>query len=283
MKKIIFIIPYFGKLPFWMPYFLVSCKFNPTINWIIITDQRYEMDIPKNVKFIYKTYASYCKFVSKKLDINFNPPNPYKLCDIKPSLGYVHSDLVAGYDFWAFGDLDLIYGDLRAYFTEDRLAKKSLFSTHATRISGHLCLIKNHRKLNEAFMRVKNWKSIFENDRHYAFDEKNFSKLFIKHKNLPQILRRFAKLFNPWLRLGEFVEAYSTPNAKVKWVDGSYNFPSEWLWVKGTVTNVLEPNKKFPYLHFMIWKSLWTQPNFRFSVLEEKFCITKLGFKNISC
>jgi hypothetical protein len=217
------------------------------------------------------------------LDIKFNPPNPYKLCDIKPALGYIHADLVEGYDFWAFGDIDLIYGDLRAYFTEDKLAQKSLFSTHATRISGHLCLIKNEIKLNKAFMRVKNWKSIFEDDKHCAFDEKNFSKIFIKHKNFPELLRSFAKIFNPWLRLGEFVEAYSTPNARIKWNNSRNQFPQEWFWSNGVLSNDIDANRYFPYFHFMVWKCKWACPklNINTNILEEKFCITKLGFKNI--
>jgi hypothetical protein len=279
MSKIIIIIPYFGQLPFWMPYFLLSCKFNPTINWIIISDQENELDTPENVRIIHQSYKSYCDQVSEKLGINFNPSNAYKLCDIKPALAYIHSDLVAGYDFWAFGDLDVIYGNLRNYFSEERLSKKSLFSTMATRVSGHLCLIRNQTKLNQAFMRVKDWKLIFEDDQHYAFDEKNFSKIFIKHKNLPELLRSFAKIFNPWLRLGEFIEAYSTPNARIKWVDGTSNFPTTWFWNNGKVTNNLNKDLSFPYFHFMVWKKSWIKanPNFLLNNID-KFSIDKNGF-----
>lgn len=275
MKKIIFVIPYFGKLPFWMPYFLLSCKSNPSINWVIITDQKYGELIPDNVEIIYHSFDSYCQLVSKKLEITFKPTNPYKLCDIKPALAYIHDDLIKGYDFWAFGDLDLIYGDLRAYFTEAKLSKKSLFSTHATRISGHLCLIRNDSKLNTAFMKIKDWKLIFEDNRHYAFDEKNFSKLFIKHKNLPQPIRNFLKLFNPWLRLGDFKEAFTTPNGRIRWIDGSYNFPDEWYWKDGVISNNSNRGRIFPYFHFMVWKKTWKPIQYRES---SSFTICKNGF-----
>lgn len=257
MHKIVIVIPYFGQLPFWMPYFLLSCEFNPSVNWVIISDQKYKLAVPKNVKFIHQSYISYCEFVSAKLNIDFYPSSPYKLCDIKPALGYIHSELIQNYDFWGFGDLDLIYGDLRAYFNEERLSQKSLFSTMATRVSGHLCLIRNDSKLNTAFMKIKDWKLIFEDNRHYAFDEKNFSKLFIKHKNLPQPIRNFLKLFNPWLRLGEFKEAFTTPNARIKWIDGSYNFPDEWYWKDGVISNNITRHTIFPYFHFMVWKNNW--------------------------
>jgi hypothetical protein len=149
----------------------------------------------------------------------------------------------------------------------------------ATRVSGHLCLVRNQTKLNQAFMRVKDWKLIFEDDQHYAFDEKNFSKIFIKHKNLPEMLRSFAKIFNPWLRLSEFVEAYSTPNARIKWMDGTSNFPTTWFWNNGKVTNNLNKDLSFPYFHFMVWKKSWIKANPKFLLNNiDKFSIDKNGF-----
>ena len=39
MKTILFICPYFGKLPIaHMKLWLLSCEKNPTINWLILTD-----------------------------------------------------------------------------------------------------------------------------------------------------------------------------------------------------------------------------------------------------
>lgn len=279
MLKIVIIIPYFGKLPFWMPFFLESCKSNSSINWAIITDHKYDLPVPINVNFIYQSYSTYCDLVSDKLKINFRPSNTYKLCDIKPALGYIHNDLIKDYDFWGFGDLDLIYGDLRSYFTEYRLSKKSLFSTMATRVSGHLCLIRNNTQLNCAFMRVRNWKLIFEDHKHHAFDEKAFSKLFIRHKNLPEALRSVIKFFRPWLRLAEFVEAYSTPNARIKWLDQTYNFPKKWFWKNGLISNDIDKHYNFPYFHFMVWKKKWVlkQNEFSFQNISQ-FTIDENGF-----
>ena len=263
-----------------MPYFLISCKYNPSIKWIIITnDNKNNLDIPPNVEFIYHSFISYCQLVSSKLKINFHPKNPYKLCDIKPALGVIHKDLIKNYDFWGFGDLDVIYGDLRKYFSEDRLNKKSLFSTHKTRVAGHLCLIKNHPKLNQAFMKVRNWRNIFEDEKHYAFDEKNFSKIFLKHKNLPKFLRNILKLFNPWLRLAEFNEVYSTANTRIKWLDDTLNFPETWFWNKGKITNNLNEEIDFPYFHFMVWKKNWIDDDSKVPKrISPNFCINSKGF-----
>jgi hypothetical protein len=283
MKKIIFIIPYFGKLPFWMSFFLASCKTNSTINWIIYTDQIYRGDIPNNVQFVHYTFSAYKALVSEKLDINFNPSNPYKLCDIKPALGFVHQGDIAHYDYWGFSDIDLIYGDLRTYFTDEKLAKYQLHSTHATRVAGHLCIVKNSPQMNEAFKRAKNWKTIFEDPAHYAFDEKGFSKIFLKHKNSPKWIQKVAKLFNPWLNYANFMEAFSTPNARIPWLDGSFNFPTEWVWKNGKLTNNFTPTIEYPYFHFYIWKNGWNSSHEQLlennRLKNEAFIITSAGIK----
>ncbi len=50
MKTICYIVPYFGKLPKNFPLWLVGCEANPTIDWIIYTDDKTSYSYPKNVK-----------------------------------------------------------------------------------------------------------------------------------------------------------------------------------------------------------------------------------------
>jgi hypothetical protein len=278
--RICFLIPYFGKLPFWMPFFLASCKCNPSIDWIIFTDQSYQHYIPTNVKFVYKTFEEYNQLISNKLGIQFHPKNPYKLCDIKPALGYIHQDAIEEYDYWGFSDIDLIYGELRAYFTNDRLEAFELHSTHATRIAGHMCLIRNSSKMNKSFMRVKNWRVIFEDQAHHAFDEKAYSKLFLKHKNSPKWIQKIARIMNPWLRMADFTEAYSTPNARIPWVDGSIKYPTMWYWFNGKLTNNLTSERSFPYFHFLVWKKNMIHLVEAYSSYENisNFSISQNGF-----
>ena len=145
-----FVIPYFGCWPFWMDFFLAGCARNPDIDWLFFTDCGIPQNVPDNVTFIEISYSDYCALVSERLGIDFSPADSYKLCDIKPAFGYIHAEHLDGYDFWAFGDVDVVYGNLRKYFTANRLATKDLFATHARRISGHLCLLRNTPTMREA-------------------------------------------------------------------------------------------------------------------------------------
>lgn len=252
--SICFVIPYFGKWPFWMPFFLASCRANPSVDWLLFSDCGQIADCPPNVRIVDTGYADYCARVAKTLDIPFAPKNPYKLCDVKPAFGYIHAEELRAYDFWAFGDLDLVWGDLRAYFTAARLAQKDLFATHARRISGHCCLVRNTQDMREAFFLMRDWRRRMADPVHEALDEGAFSRIFIRHKNWPDGLANFAARFNPWRRRAEFVEAFSTPDAKVPWVDGGFDFPRRWSWDHGRLTNDRDGAREFPYLHFVVWK-----------------------------
>ncbi|WP_252274996.1 DUF6625 family protein [Pseudomonas subflava] len=250
-----FLIPYFGRWPFWFEFFLESCRRNPSIDWLLFTDCPIPDDAPGNVQFTRIGFDEYCELVSARLGIDFRPRDPYKLCDIKPALGAVHADALAGYDFWAFGDIDVVYGDLRRYFTADRLSRKDLFATHQRRISGHLCLLRNTPRMINAFRRIPRWQQRYEDQAHQALDEGAFSRIFIRHKNWPEPLQRFAARFNTWNRQSEFMEAHSTYTLHE---DGRRVVPETWFFREGRLTNSEQGGTELPYLHFMVWKnSAW--------------------------
>lgn len=252
--RLLFLIPYFGRWPFWMPFFLKSCRFNPDVQWLFFTDCGTPPDAPDNVRFRDISFVDYCAKVSARLGIHFSPQSPYKLCDLKPALGYVHADELEGLEFWGFSDIDLVYGDLRGYFSAPRLQQFDLLSTHDRRISGHLCLLRNDARMREAFMHVPGWQAKLASCEHNAFDEGAFSRLFVRHKSWPTPLRRLADACNPWRRCSEFVEAFSTPNGRIAWLDGGFDFPRRWIWQRGQLRNDRDGERQFPYFHFIGWK-----------------------------
>lgn len=237
-----------------MPFFLESCRRNADIDWLLFSDCGVPENLPANVIVESITFDDYCRHVSERLNINFAPKAAYKLCDIKPALGYVHADRLEGYDFWAFGDLDLIYGNLREYFTAERLANHDLFSTHERRVAGHLCLIRNIAPAREVFMKITDWQARFTDQQHHALDEGAFSRIFMWRKNFPKPLFNLVGKFNPWRRRSEFTEAFSTPGGVIKWHDGTDDFPQQWYWKNGNLTNDRDGDRRFPYFHFVCWK-----------------------------
>lgn len=248
------IIPWFGKWPEWFELFLESCRFNTDINWLIYTDAAPPHNPPENVYFKQLSFEQYSNLVSQKLNINFTPSSPYKLCDLKPALGYIHADEISKYDFYAFGDIDVIYGEIRHFITDDVLKRFDVISTHDNRISGHFCIFRNTPTIRRSFMQVKDWKLMLENPEHVSFDESAFTKVFIPHRKHPTWLRRLWSISSKYQRKILFKEQFSTILSPIKWRDGQKEHPKIWLWQNGKLTNTLD-NKEYMYLHFMNYKS----------------------------
>ena len=69
LKKICIIIPYFGKWPAWMNYFLLSCKYNTTIDWLFFTDCESPLIKANNLFFYYMSLKDFNQTASSKLAV----------------------------------------------------------------------------------------------------------------------------------------------------------------------------------------------------------------------
>ena len=176
MKSILFICPYFGRLPeAHMGLWLQSCEKNPSIDWLILTDDKATaLPCPPNVKVIYTTLQEIKRQAQENFDFPISLETPYKLCDYKPAYGYIFSEYVKGYDLWGHCDMtDCIFGNLRNFLTDSFLsgADKFLFL-------GHMTLYRNTPDVNRRIFidvrcRKDNLRHIFSSARNWAFDETN--------------------------------------------------------------------------------------------------------------
>ena len=115
--RIAIFIPYFGNWPYWIDLYMHSCKKNKDVDFYFFTD----CGIPSgfsgidNLHFASVTFFDYCQLVSDRLGIDFHPQDSYKLCDLKPFYGHIHEGILekGNYSFWGFGDVDLVWGDIR--------------------------------------------------------------------------------------------------------------------------------------------------------------------------
>lgn len=177
MNKIALIIPYFGKFPEWMPLYLYSCSKQKNIVFLYFTDCELPKKIYGNTIFHKTTFEEYCEKVSQKLHIDFHPTQSYKLCDLKPFYGLVHEDDLKGYDWWGFGDLDLIYGDLSLLVNEKNLQKYDLLTTHIDKLAGHFTVVRKKSDYTRFPLQIPNWKEKLMLDKHVFLDEAEFSEL----------------------------------------------------------------------------------------------------------
>lgn len=267
MYKIAQVIPYFGKWPEWFDLYLFSCGKNRMIDFIFYTDCPIPKTTYPNTKFLSITATDYYKLVGERLGIDYNIDNAYKLTDLKPFLGAVHAHELKEYDFWSFGDLDLVYGDLSGLLSEYNLSKYDLLTTHNYHIAGHFTVLRNNDYYRNLCFKIPDWQNRLCGGKHYGFDEGEWSKLvfpglFINRLIWKTIVRRlkitdffhfmdFANRLNGGRRL--FKEFFTSPNP----VCGD-----TWIYdtANGKVTN--PKGRELPYIHFLFFKKTpWYDTN----------------------
>lgn len=174
-KPIAILVCWYGPYPWYFPYFIHSCSFNPTIDFYIITDnEQLIYRKPGNVTILHKTLDQIKTIASEKLGFTVNIENPYKLCDYKPAYGFLFQEIVKGYDFWGHSDLDVIYGNIRGFISGEMLDRYDFISLRHDYTTGVFALYRNNEKMNTIFMRSKDYKLVFTNPQYFSFDECSF-------------------------------------------------------------------------------------------------------------
>jgi len=254
-KSILLIVPWFGKWPPYIRFFIESCRWNPSIDWLIITDCGELADPPPNVRLMQTSLSDYRDLISERLSIRCQWKDAYKVCDIRPAMGLIHADSVAPYDYWGYGDIDVVYGDIRSIYTRDVLTF-DVISPHADRCAGHFVLIRNTEVMNRAFMRVRGWRDLLARSTNVSFDERHWSNLFVTHQGISWKEWLTGRLRSPRLAArGYFVEQFSTSLPPLKWIDGTTNYPNAWIWRDGVLTSDNSGARTFLYAHFSNWQS----------------------------
>jgi len=177
MKKICYVIPYFGKLPKGFEMWLLSCGANETIDWILYTDDRTVYDFPVNVKVKYCSYDEIKEKIQSLYNFKISISKPWKLCEFKPAYGEIFSEDIQGYDFWGHCDMDLIWGDIRKFITDEILDKYEKIG-----FQGHSTLYKNTPEVNARYRicidGIMNYQEAFTNEEGCFFDEVGMCNLY---------------------------------------------------------------------------------------------------------
>ncbi len=237
MKSIVLIVPYFGKWPIWFEAHMVSINKNPTINWLFITDCEIPNIFPKNVEFVSMSLQELNKQINILLSLNI-PLTPRKLCDLKPAYGTIFQQYIKGFDFWGFCDLDIIWGDIRKYITNDLLIKHDIITSRKNEISGHFTLFKNTNQNELLYKQENQYIDVFVSDKNLRFDEIGFTSVIEKLQK--------EKLINV------FWKTYLLNNKNGK-AHQEY-FLDRWKWENGKVINT-KTEEELMYLHFINWKT----------------------------
>lgn len=146
--SIALVVVYYGPFNNYFNLWLKSVAMNPTVDFLIITDNKPPKECPENVHFIPLTFKEvhdrFQKLFAFKILLH-----PYKLCDFRPAYGDAFSDYLEGYDFWGHCDSDVIFGDIRKFLSSEILQQ---YENVLQR--GHFCLYKNNEKCRKLYLKT---------------------------------------------------------------------------------------------------------------------------------
>jgi len=145
MKRICIINCWFGPYHNYFGLWMKSVAWNPTIDFLIVGDTPLPDGAPSNLRHLPMTLEELEAKIRRRLgNEKAILPSPYKCCDYKAMYGTIFGEELSGYDFWGHCDIDLVFGDLRDFLTEERLSRYDKIYPN-----GHLSVFRNNQEVNE--------------------------------------------------------------------------------------------------------------------------------------
>lgn len=268
------LIPFYGKWPVYFQLYLKSCAYNPALKIFFITDLELPKETPSNVEKIHIAFSDLASLFSDKLGTNVALNSYYKLCDFKPAYGFLFEDYIKEFDFWGFGDIDLVYGKIDEFITDEILEKNDVITFRTEWLSGALTLFRNNAEINSLFKESPDWQKVITDRRHFSFTEcatqygevlRKGSIFNVKMEIVPMTVVVKKAALEKRLRLFEekLIKESIVNNDFVHFLDGEVkdNFGKGYL-----------------HYHFVTEKSKSTFSYPTWKVAPSSFYITRFGF-----
>ena len=264
------IVPYSGALPVWMPLFLRSIENNPNVDLFLVTTSKTGA-LPANVRHVPMSLAEMETRVQSYIDPELTLRHAYKLCDLKPFYALMFPELVAGYDYWGYCDIDLVFGDLSPVVARERLAGTDVFFADEHMVMGHFALYRNCPEVNALAKQIPDWKARLSAFHGTCADEEGMTALVAArpdiHWGMAQSLRESQLTVNATGRMMGRTAGVMGDRHKMYSKFGR-------TFIKGrghTAQEVL-------YLHFMGLKRPWHWTNFNPARKYDEFSFSSAGF-----
>lgn len=269
--RIAIMCPYFGKFPPNIELTLYTMSKNKFIDWIIFTDaeiQQYKKY--PNINFIKMDFAG---FQQRAKDcFGTIVETPYKMCDYKPAYGYMFYEFIEGYDFWGYCDVDMLFGDLSEFFTNDKLSEFDKIYDF-----GHLSIYRNTVGVREGFMGTEEYfvpyKDIFNHKYICVFDE-----YYGDNSGINQVLTRegYTVYINHW-ELADVDIKYRNFHIHnhEKYSDFYFSYEDGKLYLKRISDELFK--RSVSYAHFQQKKDLPV-----LCKVQPTFIVTPKGYMNVN-
>lgn len=140
---------------------------------LFVTNADIQDPLPSNIRIVKSTPDDFFNNAERLLNIKIAPEAriPYKICDYRPVFAELFSDYLKGYKYWAYGDIDIIYGNLERYLKYPLANNCDVISFREEWLSGAFTVVKNTPLLNKLYLQSPDYISILNINKCVAFDE----------------------------------------------------------------------------------------------------------------
>lgn len=237
---------YLGRLPFYSDLFFKSAAANPSIDFLIATDQNPPCFIPANIRFLSLTRESFEALATRKLGHRMRIHSTRKLCDCKPTYGRIFCDYLRGADYWGHIDLDVIWGNIPKFVYPLLAEGFQVISADGNRLSGVFTLYRNNEELRELFREIPNVFERMDYPEYHDLDERAFDEV-VKNSGIPLALRGIYTM--RYISLPEFYQFVSNDSVygsilqliHLSGSTGRRRLPA--MWRNGEVWNALPTDR----------------------------------------
>lgn len=196
MRKALLIVPYFGELPEWFDRWAESVARLEAYGYDVLLD-RDEDDFRDRVEWALGLQCPRLADTGK----------PW---DFRPALGELYRDELAEYEFWGHTDLDVVYGRVGEWLTDDFLASLDLHSNHRDYVCGFWSLYRNAPIVNGLYRRTPGWEGSMEDPKATGWIETAYTEVVDAAHEAGEIRR----VYTHW-QTEDLVDF-----GKVRWDDG---------------------------------------------------------------
>ncbi|MGL4512593.1 MAG: DUF6625 family protein [Lacipirellulaceae bacterium] len=251
--RVCLVVCHFGPLPPWWGLFLLTCGANATIDFLVLTDQPSAIEPPPNVRLVSYSTQSLAADASRLLGRAVAVDAPYKACDYKPMYGELFQGLLGAYDYWGYTDLDVVFGDLRAFLTANDLGASDVLTARREYLVGHFTLFRNTLKFRRLFWESAHVPALFLTPKVASFDECGYQWQRLIDGHPPDHRAACDSMTHVVFRLHSdgALQAVCRPLA-AEHID----LDPDWRlrWKDGTLVDD-RTSKPWMYLHFRVYKN----------------------------
>jgi hypothetical protein len=264
-NKTALIIVYAGEMPNYIRLFLKGCEYNDDVDLLFFTDWDWsKLPIVQNVVNTPFSLRQFNEKATQKCGIEIQVQTGYKLCDLKPAWPHIFEDYVSDYEFVGYCDIDLIFGRINHFFTDDVKKRTDIFTITQPYISGALTIFRNNSKITKLYQKARGWKKIFQDPRHFAFDE--YLRITdISTTGVGGKIQSFSDLVFTTKQITLHNDKYIGYEKRPKLTTFDHGI-------------IYAENEEWIFFHYVVAKqtAFWTIPDW--SDIPDKFHVNKYGF-----